>query len=582
MGASACLTLAIVHLVIWCKQTDQPAHLLFSVTAISVAAIAELELISMHAQSPEQLGRLIWWGQLPVFFTIVSIVGFVRLYFNAGRPWLGYAVCGLRLLALIINFFSVPNLNYKQITGLRHVMIFGRETISVAQGVENPWVRVSELSSLLLLAFVADASVTLWRRGHPGERRRAVIVGGSMILFILVAAGTSALIEAGVMQSPYLISFSFLAIVAAMGYELSSDVVRAAQLARQLQASEVALRENEQRLSLAADAANLGIWIRDLAGDEIWATDKWRELFGLEKSERLNMHRFLQRLHPGDRDAVSQALTKALEGGGDYEKEYRIILPDGRIRWIASRGRVEFDAAGKPVLVRGASLDNTARKLAEEAAHDLSGRLIEAQEEHQMQLARDLHDDLSQSLALLSIELEMFGQSRPAERDQMKAFSAQVTRLSLEVHRLSHELHPTTLEQLGLVAALRGFCEEFGLAHKLAIEFTDQSVPQAVPQDTALCLYRIAQEALHNVAKHSRAAATRVDLVKDDGELRLTIDDDGVGFDPKATRANASLGLVSMSERARFVHGRLSVESHAGKGTRVEVHVPIAEADELC
>jgi signal transduction histidine kinase len=253
-----------------------------------------------------------------------------------------------------------------------------------------------------------------------------------------------------------------------------------------------------------------------------------------------------------------------------------VVLPDGRMRWIASRGSVEFDATGKPVLIRGASLDITSRKQAEEAAHDLSGRLIEAQEEHQMQLARDLHDDLSQSLALLSIELEMFGQSRPAERDQMKAFSAQVTSLSLEVHRLSHELHPTTLEQLGLVAALRGFCEEFGLAHKLAIEFTDRSVPQAVPQDTALCLYRIAQEALHNVAKHSRATATRVDLVKDDGELRLTIDDDGVGFDPKATRANASLGLVSMSERARFVHGRLSVESHAGKGTRVDVHVPIS------
>jgi two-component system sensor kinase FixL len=134
MGASACLTLAIVHLVIWCKQTDQLAHLLFSVTAISVAAIAAAELLAMHAQSPEQLGRVIWWAHIPVFFTIVSIVGFVRLYFNAGRPWLGYAVCGLRLLDLIINFFSVPNANYGQITGLRHLRILGRETISLAQG----------------------------------------------------------------------------------------------------------------------------------------------------------------------------------------------------------------------------------------------------------------------------------------------------------------------------------------------------------------------------------------------------------------------------------------------------------------
>jgi PAS domain S-box-containing protein len=424
----------------------------------------------------------------------------------------------------------------------------------------------------LCVIFLADATVSVWRRG---DRQQALLVGGSTVLFVVVGTGQAISTFWGITHAPLTASFFFMGVVAAMGYELSQDLVRSAQLSDDL-------RESQQRMALATQAANLGVWVRDLAKDEIWATDKWRELFGFEKSERLDVDSILQRAHSKDREAVSETFRKALGGEGSYETEYRVVLPDGRMRWIASRGSVEFDATGKPVLIRGASLDITSRKQAEEAAHDLSGRLIEAQEEHQMQLARDLHDDLSQSLALLSIELEMFGQSRPAERDQMKAFSAQVTSLSLEVHRLSHELHPTTLEQLGLVAALRGFCEEFGLAHKLAIEFTDRSVPQAVPQDTALCLYRIAQEALHNVAKHSRATATRVDLVKDDGELRLTIDDDGVGFDPKATRANASLGLVSMSERARFVHGRLSVESHAGKGTRVEVQVPMNSAGELC
>ena len=351
---------------------------------------------------------------------------------------------------------------------------------------------------------------------------------------------------------------------------------------RRRRLAERSLRESEQRMSLAADAANLGIWIWDLVGDEIWATDKWRQLFGFEKWEWLDMHSFLGRLHPEDRDAVRNALTKTRKAGGEYEKEYRIILPDGQIRWIASRGRVEFDSAGKPVFMRGASLDNTARKLAEEAAHDLSGRLIHAREGEQTRLARELHDDLSQSLALLSVELEMFGQSPPAERSQisgrMQEFSAQVKRLSSEVHRLSHELHPAKLEQLGLVAAIRGFCKEFAAAHEMAIEFSDHSVPRAVPDDTALCLYRIAQEALHNVIKHSGGTEARVELAMDGGELRLAIADDGVGFDPGTMRANGSLGLVSMSERARFVHGRLFIESHAGKGTRVEVHVPIAAA----
>jgi PAS domain S-box-containing protein len=349
--------------------------------------------------------------------------------------------------------------------------------------------------------------------------------------------------------------------------------------------AEESLRESEQRMALATRAANLGIWIRDLARDEIWASDKWRELFGFEKSERLDMHRVLQRLHPKDREAVSKTLTKALGGEGSYETEYRVMLPDSRMRWIASRGSVEFDPTGKPVLIRGASLDITSRKQAEEAARDLSGRLIQAQEEQQMQLARDLHDDLSQSLALLSIELEMFGRSQPADGGhisaRMQEFSAQVKQLSSEVHRLSHELHPAKLEQLGLVAALRGFCKEFAVAHALAIKFADPSVVRAVPEDTALCLYRIAQEALHNVVKHSGAKAARVELATEGSEFRLTITDDGVGFDPKAIRANGSLGLVSMSERARFIHGNLSIESHADKGTKVEARVPIDQADDF-
>ena len=147
---------------------------------------------------------------------------------------------------------------------------------------------------------------------------------------------------------------------------------------RRRRLAETALRESEHRLNLAADAGNLGIWIRSLRGDKLWATNKWRELFGFEKSERLDVDYILQRLHSKDREAVSKAFTKALDGEGSYETEYRVVLPDSRMRWIASRGSVEFDSTGKPILIRGAALDITSRKQAEEAARDLSGRLIQA------------------------------------------------------------------------------------------------------------------------------------------------------------------------------------------------------------
>jgi signal transduction histidine kinase len=191
---------------------------------------------------------------------------------------------------------------------------------------------------------------------------------------------------------------------------------------------------------------------------------------------------------------------------------------------------------------------------------------------------------VSQSLALLSVELEMFGQHPPVEPQKiavrMEGFSTQVKGLSSEVHRLSHDLHPAKLDQLGLVAAVRGFCKEFALAHELAIEFAERDVPRTVSADAALCLYRIAQEALHNVVKHSGGTTAKVELTRHDGHLRLVIADDGAGFDPQAARTNGSLGLVSMSERARFVGGRLALESRPGAGTQVEVRVPIAEAEE--
>jgi two-component system sensor kinase FixL len=570
MIASACLTLALVHALVWWLRRDARANLLFALSAVATAAFAGCELWMMRSETPEAFGMAMRWTHVPAWVLILSLVGFVRFYLRAGRLWLAWMVCGLRTLSLILNFVCTPNLNYREITGLLHVSFLG-ETVAVAEGVPNPWMLIGQLSLLFLVIFVADAAITVWRRG---DRRQALLVGGSIVFWAMAGTVQAILVLWGIIHAPITTSLFYMGIVAAMGYELSREVLRAARLSDDL-------RESQQRMDLAARAANLGIWVRDLVRNDNWATDEWRALLGFGKSDRIDLNGFLQKLHPEDREAVSQTFAKALDSEDGYETEYRVVLPDGRIRWIASRGRVTFNGARKPVLMRGASLDITKRKQAEEAAHNLSGRLIYAQEVERTRIARDLHDDLSQSLALLSIELEVFGQSQPAELEKIQEFSAQVKRLSSEVHRLSHDLHPAKLEQLGLVAAVRGFCKEFAAAHEMAIEFADRSVPRAVPGDTALCLYRIAQEGLHNVVKHSGGTAARVELTMEGSELRLVIADDGVGFDPETMRANGSLGLISMGERARFVHGLLSLESHVGRGTRVEVRVPIAATDNL-
>jgi signal transduction histidine kinase len=182
-------------------------------------------------------------------------------------------------------------------------------------------------------------------------------------------------------------------------------------------------------------------------------------------------------------------------------------------------------------------------------------------------------------LALLSVELEMFGQqpssaiSDGAER--MKHFSAQAKSVSSELHRLAHALHPAKLDQLGLETALRGFCREFARAHHIAVSFTASDVPRAVSDDVALCIYRIAQEALQNVVKHSGATTAEVSLVPVGQTLVLRIEDDGVGFQPESNLRSGSLGIVGMGERARFVGGRFTIDSLPDGGSRVEVCVPL-------
>ena len=295
MIASACLTLAGIQLLVWCKTRDAWPNLLFSLTAVSTAAFAFCELRMMRASTPAEFASTLKWGQVPVWLLVVSLVGFVRVLLKAGRPSLAWTVCGLRTFALLLDFSVGQNLNYREITRLRHIPFLG-ESVQIAEGVPNPWMLVGQLSLLVLLIFVADASATAWRRG---DRQKAITVGGSIVFFTLVSTGQSVLVFWGIVQAPIVASMSFMGLVAVMGYELSREAIRAPQLDRKLQVSEAALHENEERMRLAVEGANFGIWIRDLARNEIWATDKWRTLFGFSRMERLEIDHILQTTSSG-------------------------------------------------------------------------------------------------------------------------------------------------------------------------------------------------------------------------------------------------------------------------------------------
>lgn len=229
--------------------------------------------------------------------------------------------------------------------------------------------------------------------------------------------------------------------------------------------------------------------------------------------------------------------------------------------------------------IGGLLLQRARRRRAELAAREVSGRLITAQEEERRRIARDLHDDLSQRLALLSVELEMAGPSAGADPaasgPALEEMIAQVQEISTDVHKLSYRLHPAKLDQLGLVTAARTLCHELSAQSGLRIEFSQENVPRDLPADVALCLYRVLQESLGNAARHSNATSALAALRMEEGCVRLEVSDNGKGFDLGRARREGGLGLLSMQERARLVHGRFAVHTRPGRGTRLELSVPV-------
>jgi PAS domain S-box-containing protein len=365
MGAAS-LTLALIHLLIWFKQGHQTAHLMFAVTGISVGMLAIFELLMMTAPTAETYSVLLRWMHVPFALMMIGIVAFVRLHLQVGKLWLGLLVCLVRLVSLLPDFLAGENLNYIQITALRQVPIWGGGFVAAPIGVPNPWMALGQASVVLLLAFLVDALVSGTRRTTGEYRRRVILICGSMIGFTLLSALWSLAVIHGTLHAPLTVNPAFLGVLLAMSYELGGDILRAAQLARNLSASEALLRDTEQRMDMAVRGAGIGLWSRDLVHEESWVSETGLRLLGFGPNEKWDRARFYERLHPGDGEMLQSAIAAATQGDGEFASEYRIVGTDGRTRWIMVRGQVEFDEKRTPLRTRGIVSEITERRQAEE------------------------------------------------------------------------------------------------------------------------------------------------------------------------------------------------------------------------
>jgi PAS domain S-box-containing protein len=345
--------------------------------------------------------------------------------------------------------------------------------------------------------------------------------------------------------------------------------------------AEAALRESQQRFRLVADTAPVMIW---MSGTDKWRTffnKVWLDFTGRPHADELG-DGWASGVHPDDIERCYRTYSKAFDVRRRFEMEYRLRRCDGEYRWIVDYGVPRFEADGTFCGYIGSGIDITDRKLAEAQLQELSGRLIEAQEQERARIARELHDDVCQRMALLQINIERFRQSAVRlsadHRLQVAKIAEGAAQCSSEIRQLSHRLHPSTLEILGLLDTLEGFCREFSVEHHVKVRFSHRAVPEDLAEHVSACVMRIVQESLHNVVKHSGAAAAKVVLAGADERLELFISDAGAGFDPDAVRKKDGLGLVSMRERLRSIGGRLEVQSAPSRGTHIRVTVPATRA----
>jgi PAS domain S-box-containing protein len=346
--------------------------------------------------------------------------------------------------------------------------------------------------------------------------------------------------------------------------------------------AESTLRENEERLKLAFAGAQEGVWDWNLETGAVVYSSRWKEMLGYAEDEVEPHVRAWERLlHPDDMERARQVNESVKQGAETYEGEFRLRHKDGHYVHVLSRGYpVRREPGGPVVRIVGTHFDLTARKQAEaeRARSELLTRLVFAQEDERRRIGREMHDQFGEQLTALAHGIRMLKDAcgdHEEWRAHVESIEAIAQQLDRDVDQLVWELRPTALDDLGLRAALANYVQNWSSRVGIAATLhTSGLIDDRLPSDAETALYRIAQEALTNVAKHSRADNVGVILERRADHVLLIVEDDGVGFDPAATGGTGQgFGLAGMQERAGLIGASLEIESSTGKGTTVFVRM---------
>lgn len=353
LAAGMCLMLALVHLLAWLDRRDSWANLAFVVLVAGILGLMSCELAIMFTDSPRVVEESFQFGHRVTLLVTVGLLGFVHFYFGSGSRVLLTAAILLRLLALLANEVTGSSLHLIAVQRLEKVRFLGQDVSVLAEWQPNPWMVLGKLATLAMLVYVLDATWRFWRRGSPARQRRILILGIAMAAYMLVAVVILSLLSTGIWRMPVLVSFPFMGLVIAMGWELSRNLLASLRLTSDLYKS-------EQRLQLAAAAGRLAFWEWDAASRRFWSSEGG-ELLGLPAGSVFDLEGFLQAVHPEDRDRVRQRITEAVaEPRQGLALDYRILQPGGTLRWITLVG--QFENGDGQGYFRGVAMDVTEQR----------------------------------------------------------------------------------------------------------------------------------------------------------------------------------------------------------------------------
>lgn len=598
VSAAGSLLLAIMYGLVWAMDRTARPSLAFAFECLAVVGSVVIELGMMYSATPEEWGEWVRWAQVPIFVRTIALLAFIRFYFDAGRSWLIWTIVAARSIVLAAGFLTDPNFNFTRIDSIDRILFLGEPVTVVGQAVVSPYQWFATVTTYLVLVFVLDALINLWRRGTRDARRKAVVIGGAVFLAWIVSATLSQLVIYGIARLPVMLSPPDLIVIVAMTFELSRDALRASRLAQEL-------RESEARLQLAASAAGFGLWVWDVERKRIWGTQVAREMFGLEKHEPIEVDRLRRAVHPDDVETMRSMLREATAFRDEQELRFRILLPDGGLRWIAAFGRSEPDAHGRGPLIRGVLRDVTEQFRTRQQIEELQRELAHAGRVSALgTLSSSLAHELSQPLTAILMNSgsahrllnrphpdledlrEIIGDIR---RDGQRAVQV-IDRLRALLKRGGQDFAPVSVQ--GLLKETSILLKSDATVRNVTLEFdSDDRVPMVQGDKIHLTQVLInliinGMDAVADMPVGRRRVSARAYSAEQDW-VDLEVRDSGGGvlpdalehiFEPFYTSKATGMGMgLSISRTIVEAHGgRIWAENEADRGAVFRVRLPTA------